>query len=105
MSLHKSQEAVKNDRMKQLPGNHSWWGFNLQTGDTEQNRRMQSKWTFFSHVHVMNFSISIFGLPNSTVRQRIPGMIRIHSKIQVMTWVGHGQLKFQRHKFSFKNSA
>jgi len=22
-----------------------------------------------------------------------------------MTWVGHGQLKFQRHKFSFKNSA
>ena len=27
-----SQEAVNTDRMKQLPGNHSWWGFNLQQG-------------------------------------------------------------------------
>lgn len=26
------------------------------------------KQTFFPHMHVMNFSVSVFGLPNSTVR-------------------------------------
>lgn len=86
-------------RMEQPPGSHSQWRLN-----TGQNTKAESKHTFFPHVHVMNFSVSIFGLPNSTVRQRIPGMIRIHSKIQVMARVSHGQLKFQWNKFSLKNS-
>lgn len=67
---------VCNSYQETLPG-----GDLIYSRDIGQNTRVKSKHTFFPHMHVMNFSISIFGLPNSTVRQRIPGMIRIHSKI------------------------
>lgn len=44
-------------------------GFNLQQGIQSKRGECNPNGPF-AHVHVMNFSISIFGLPNSAVRQR-----------------------------------
>lgn len=41
----------------------------------------------------MNFPVPILRLPDTTVGKGVAGMIRIHAKVEVVTWMSHGQLE------------
>lgn len=61
--------------------------------------------TFFSHVHVVNLPVSIFGLADATVREGVAGVVRIHTEVEVMTGVRHRQLKESTRKLEVRNDS
>lgn len=42
---------------------------------------------------MVDLPVSVLGLADATVGQRVAGMIRIHTKVEVVTGVSHGQLE------------
>lgn len=60
--------------------------------------------TFLPHVHVVNFSVPVLGLADATVGKGVAGMIRIHAKVEVVTWMSHGQLENRMRRLANRNN-
>lgn len=49
--------------------------------------------TLFPHVHVVHLPVTVLRLADATVGQRIAGVVRVHSEVEVVAWVSHGELE------------
>lgn len=57
-------------------------------GWSEGHKRL----TLLPHVHVVDLPVSVLGLADSAVGQRVAGVVGVHAKVEVMAGVGHGKL-------------
>lgn len=49
--------------------------------------------TLLPHVHVVHLPVAVLGLADAAVGQRVAGVVGVHSKVEVVAWVSHGELE------------
>lgn len=49
--------------------------------------------TLLPHVHVVHLPVAVLGLADAAVGQRVAGVVGVHSEIEVVAWVSHGELE------------
>lgn len=49
--------------------------------------------TLLPHVHVVHLPVAVLGLADAAVGQRVAGVVGVHSEVEVVAWVSHGELE------------
>lgn len=49
--------------------------------------------TLLPHVHVVHLPVTVLGLADAAVGQRVAGVVGVHSEVEVVAWVSHGELE------------
>lgn len=49
--------------------------------------------TLLPHVHVVHLPVTVLGLADAAVGQRVAGVVRVHSEVEVVAWVSHAELE------------
>lgn len=71
-------------------------------GDEEAGNRRSSgpvgsreavRLTLLPHVHVVHLPVAVLGLADAAVGQRVAGVVGVHSEVEVVAWVSHGELE------------
>lgn len=68
------------------------WKEEAESGGSWGWSEGQKRLTLLPHVHVVDLPVSVLGLADSAVGQRVAGVVGIHAKVEVMAGVGHGEL-------------